>query len=343
MPADTQTAPARSARAVTVAAPRLPYDPGLNEKYGIDQGKWRVLIESVFPSAQSFEGVSLALAYCKARQLDIFKRPVHVVPIWNSKLRKVVESVWPGINELRSTAFRTGEYAGCEPSEFGPLETKTFVGSPDPNKQAVSKTVTYPTWCRITVYRLIAGNRVPFPGPTVYWLSAYGRVKQTELPNDKWETDPSYMLEKCTEAAALRKAFPEALGGWQAVEELRSNVDDGPADIVVEETTAPARPTRDEYVQPTQDGQVHQTEENAGSGEPVTNQLQDTTETFPLLDEDGEELGHYSAADWPKAYNEKGMALLQDPDETRLAKFQEANAKLADQLVDQPAQQGRNV
>jgi hypothetical protein len=48
---------------------------------GIDVGTWKVLTESIFPSAKTPEGVLLAVRYCQARKLDIMRRPVHVVPM----------------------------------------------------------------------------------------------------------------------------------------------------------------------------------------------------------------------------------------------------------------------
>jgi hypothetical protein len=34
-----------------------------------------VLVEAIFPSAQSAESIILALDYCRARNLDIMKKP----------------------------------------------------------------------------------------------------------------------------------------------------------------------------------------------------------------------------------------------------------------------------
>ena len=113
---------------VAVAAPRIPYDARVEKAYGLDRGAWNVICDSVWPSAKTFEGVTLALAYCKARKLDPFKRPIHIVPIWNAKLKKEVETVWPGIGELRTTANRTGDYGGNDPCSFGEDITEVFTG-----------------------------------------------------------------------------------------------------------------------------------------------------------------------------------------------------------------------
>src|SRR6516225_8559708 len=76
--------------------------------------QWRVLCEAIWPSARSAESISLALAYCGARRLDPFKRPVHIVPMWSTLLKREVETVWPGINELLTTAARSQQFAGVD-------------------------------------------------------------------------------------------------------------------------------------------------------------------------------------------------------------------------------------
>src|SRR4051794_4134726 len=113
-----QTAPKESQTTALERAARLPYHPGIKERFGIDAGAWRTLVEAIFPSAKTAEAVLLALDYCKVRNLDPFKRPVHIVPMWsqtaNSGRGGYVETVWPGIWEMRATAFRTKQYAGMD-------------------------------------------------------------------------------------------------------------------------------------------------------------------------------------------------------------------------------------
>lgn len=202
--------------------PRLPYHDAVNERFNVDVGAWKVLVESVFPAARSPDSVVMALSYCKRRNLDIFKRPVHIVPMWDAKKNDYVETVWPGISELRTTAFRTGQYAGCDEAEFGPDKTREFKGTVGRGQYEQSKTisVTFPEWGRTTVWRLVGSVRMAFVGPKVYWLESYGKQGKSELPNDMWAKRPRGQLEKCLEAAALRKAFPEELGNELTADEM---------------------------------------------------------------------------------------------------------------------------
>lgn len=222
--------------------PRLPWHPAIEARFGVTKSEWRVLTDSVFPSAKTPDAVCLAISYCNARKLDIMKKMVHIVPIYDRDKRCEVETVWPSIAETRATAHRTGQYGGADPTSFGEERTETFEGD---GKRA---TVTYPAYCQITVYRIINGVRCAFPGPRVVWKESYGRHKGTALPNKKWETSASYMLEKCAEAAALRKAFPEELGTDLTAEEVEGRIfNTSPGSITIDQEPpkpAQARPQR---------------------------------------------------------------------------------------------------
>jgi len=247
-----------------VEAARLPY-PEAAARMGVESSAWQTLVNATFPTARTAEGVILALNYCRARNLDVFKRPVHIVPI-RTKLKTPdgkeywadLETVWPGINELRTTAHRTGIYAGSDPAEWGPDITSEWElpsgeddGGDHPNappreKKAAAAPVrmlkvVHPEWCQITVYRVVQGLRVAFPGPRVYWLETYATAGKSDRPNEMWKDRARGQLEKCAEAAALRKAFPEELGGEHIVEEAPRMVDVTPAAAATEK-----RPDRSE-------------------------------------------------------------------------------------------------
>jgi phage recombination protein Bet len=226
-----------------IGPPRLKYMPLVEERYNVDRSAWKVLVETIYPSAATSAAVVLALGYCKQRELDPFKRPVHIVPMWSSVQGQMIETVWPGISELRTTAHRTGEYAGCDVAEFGPLITKLFEGKASRGKlrgQARSIEVTFPEWARITVYRIVHGVRCPFVGPKVKWEEAYATWSDTDVPNEMWAERPEGQLEKCAEAAALRRAFPEEIGGDLTAEEMAGRKQDEP--INAQDITPPPAP-----------------------------------------------------------------------------------------------------
>lgn len=221
-------APVSKGQIVHLQPSRLPYDDRIEAVYGIDKAAWRVLVETTFPAAKSVEAILMAMAYCKRRGLDIFKRPIHIVPMYSTVLNKTVETIWPGISELRTTAFRTSNYAGMDAPVFGPMQTKQFEGVIKKRGEAdkqMAATVTFPEWCQITIYRVVHGQRCAFVGPKVYWEEAFARVSfGCNVPNTMWQTRPSGQIEKCAEAGSLRRAFPEEIGNEYAAEEMAGQV-----------------------------------------------------------------------------------------------------------------------
>lgn len=206
-----------------IGGPRLPYHPEMQNRFGIDKSQWIALIDAIFPLATGVESVVMALSYCRARKLDPFKRVVHIVPIWNKNVGRTVDTIWPSIAELRTTAFRTNCYAGKGPSVYGP-EIVVTVGSTE---------VVVPEYVQISVFRFVNGQRLEFHGPRVYWLETYVQAgRDDENPNAMWKKRARGQLEKCAEAAALRVAFPEECGNDYIPEELeRSQVIEAPTTV----------------------------------------------------------------------------------------------------------------
>ncbi len=183
----------------------------------IDLAVWSTLQNSVFPGAKD-ESIILAVDYCKARKLDILKKPCHIVPM-NVTDAKTGNKQWrdvimPGIYEQRITAFRTGQMAGQDDPVFG--EIISFNG------------MDAPEWCRVTVYRFINGERCAF-SHTEYFTEACATTKDGKL-NSVWSKRPRGQLAKCAEAGALRKAFPDELGGVITADEVNEDQINPPED-----------------------------------------------------------------------------------------------------------------
>lgn len=301
-PASSAAKPTATKGEIAKLAPaRLPYLPAIEAEFGITRPMWRALCEAIFPAAMSSEAIVLALSYCKARKLDIFKRVIHIVPIWDSKKGVQVETVWPGIGELRVTASRTGKFSGSDPATFGPDKTTTFKGK---TKKGVAKEakVTYPAWCQVTVH-VLDGNkeRQAMPGPRVIWTETFSHVSHgCPVPNERWARAPYQMIEKCAEAAALRRAFPEAMGGELIVEEVQRYGGDGAKDAT---NSAEGEPKRSDYKpggakaegepdEPAaQDEQVEEVgDENVdpANGQTTEGKVADEAVTFTVCNADGE-------------------------------------------------------
>jgi phage recombination protein Bet len=193
--------------------------PAVAAQRGIVPETWKALRNVVFAGQGSDSTVALVWDYCKARGLDPLKKPVHIVPVYDSSKRAYVDTIWPGISEIRTTAARTGLYAGKDEVVFGEDVTREFQDEDYDTKKKTTLTVTFPKWAQVTVYRLVNGVRVPFVGDKIYWTEAYAS-KKSGSPNAMWQKRPYGQLGKCAEAAALRAAFPEELGSVYSAEEM---------------------------------------------------------------------------------------------------------------------------
>lgn len=220
---------------------------------GIDESTWHALTTSIFPGAEP-QSVLMAYEYCKARKLDPLKKPCHIVPMpirdartGNTEWRDVV---MPGIYELRTTAARTGEYAGSTEPEFGPMV-----------EHEIGKTkIMAPEWCRMTVYRMIGGEPRPFSH--IEYFEEAVATKKDGNPNSMWRKRRRGQLAKCCEAGALRKAFPEEIGGEHAAEEMMGR--DEPRDVT------PTAPSADQSIAAlTADDQAQEPENSPEQSDPT--------------------------------------------------------------------------
>jgi phage recombination protein Bet len=176
----------------------------------IDLATWNALQTSVFPGAND-DSIMMAVSYCQARGLDILKKPVHIVPMYiNGAMRDVI---MPGISEIRTTASRTGAYAGQDAPVLSQIKQMNIGGV----------NVNAPESCTVTVYRMMNGERVAF-SHTEYFTEACATKKDGSL-NKMWTKRPIGQLSKCAEAGALRKAFPEEIGGEITADEVANDKD----------------------------------------------------------------------------------------------------------------------
>lgn len=191
-----------------------------------DQDLIQVLQSSLYPGA-TIGAVQMVLNYCAAAGLDPMQKPVHIVPIWDAKAKQMRDVVMPGIGLYRTQAARSGNYAGVSDAEYGPDVTEKVGGVE----------ITYPTWCKVSVKRLLQNGQVAEFSATERWKENYavkGGADKSIAPNAMWQKRPYAQLAKCAEAQALRKAFPE-FGAQPTADEMEGKeIDMGQAEVVVE-------------------------------------------------------------------------------------------------------------
>lgn len=188
-----------------------------------------VLESSLYPGA-NHQSIKMVLGYCKAAGLDPMRKPVHIVPMWDGKAKRMRDVTMPGIGLYRTDAARTGEHVGTDEPIFGPMVDYDLSGTK----------VTVPEWCKVTVYRLKNGLKCAYTA-TEYWIENYATAgKDTTAPNTMWKKRGRGQLAKCAEAQALRKGFPE-VGNQPTADEMEGKtLDMGPAEVVQPPVAPPA-------------------------------------------------------------------------------------------------------
>lgn len=167
-----------------------------------------VMQSSLYPGA-SPASVKMVLGYCKASGLDPLTKPVHIVPMWDKNTRQMRDVIMPGIDLYRTKAARTGQHAGTDEPQWGPMIEVVLDG----------QAFTVPEWCCVVVYRIVGGDKRAFCA-LEYWIENYATAgKDSSQPNQMWKKRPRGQLAKCAEAQALRKGFPE-VGAAPTAEEM---------------------------------------------------------------------------------------------------------------------------
>lgn len=184
-----------------------------SNKYDIDPAVWSTLKNSLYTGGKD-ESIKMVVEYCKAYKLDPLQKPVHIVPMSvknaETKQYEYRDTIMPGIGLYRIQAARSNKYAGVSEPEYGDTISGTLSGVD----------ISYPEWCKVTVRNIVGDTIVEFTAKE-YWLENYAtQSSKTDAPNSMWQKRPFGQLAKCTEAQALRKAFPEIISQQPTAEEM---------------------------------------------------------------------------------------------------------------------------
>lgn len=148
---------------------------------------------------------------CRRTRLDPFRKQIYAIkrPEWDpvTKTNSWKVTFQTSIDGFRAIAARTGLDDGQSPPQWcGPDAqwSEIWAGNGDPHS------------ARVTVYK--KGRTHGFPGTARY--SAYVQTTKDGSPTKMWKKMGAEQLAKCAEALALRKAFPEELGGVYTHDEM---------------------------------------------------------------------------------------------------------------------------
>lgn len=170
----------------------------------------KTLKNSVYPDA-SDSAILIILEYCRARKLDPFLKPVHIVNL-KDKQGKPRETIWPGIELYRIQASRCGNYAGLSRPIFGPEKIYLYTFK-DKNNIIQKKEVVYPEFVEMSVKKIVQGH-----------IGEYHHIERwienINHNNPIWFGRPYAQLCVRVESQLLRKVWPEAIGGQLSYEEI---------------------------------------------------------------------------------------------------------------------------
>lgn len=153
----------------------------------------------------------LFVSQCNRSGLDPFTGQIYASFRWDNDLKREVMKAQTGIEGLRLIAARTGEYEGTD----GPY----WCGK-DGKLMELWLEDTLPVAAVSKVYR--KGHKVPAAGK-VLWKE-FAQYKKDGTLTQMWAKMPVNQIGKCSEAQALRKAFPQELSGFYIPEEIRSEI-----------------------------------------------------------------------------------------------------------------------
>ena len=152
------------------------------------------LISSTIAPGCTADELKLFAYACQRSGLDPFSRQVYAIKRGN-KL-----TIQTSIDGLRSIAERTGQLDGSETYWCGDdgIWSDVWLGSKPP---AAAKTIIYRKGCSH-----------PF--------TATARFSDFNAGQGLWSKMPSVMIAKCSEAQALRRAFPADMSSLYTVDEM---------------------------------------------------------------------------------------------------------------------------
>lgn len=166
-------------------------------------GQWspeqlEVVRQSVAPGCTD-EELAFFAQVCRHKGLDPFAGEIVAIPRWDSKAGRNVLVIQETVAGLRALAERSGLYNGQDPPAWCGPDARWV--------EVWLDTKTPPAAAKVAVYR--KGWDRPTVGIARY--SSYVQLDKGGGPKGLWKTGPDFMLWKCAEAAALKRAFKHAM------------------------------------------------------------------------------------------------------------------------------------
>jgi phage recombination protein Bet len=157
-----------------------------------------IVRRSVAPGSTDDE-LAFFAQVCRHKGLDPFAGEIVAIQRWDKRAGRNVLVIQETVAGLRALAERSGLYNGQDP----PL----WCGPDGAWREVWLNPKEPPAACKVAVYR--KGWDHPTVGIATY--ASYVQLNRDGKPTGLWDTGPDFMLWKCAEAAALKRAFKHAI------------------------------------------------------------------------------------------------------------------------------------
>jgi phage recombination protein Bet len=165
----------------------------------------RQLMASKRPATD--DELALFIYQCDRTGLDPFADQIYAIFRWDGRAQQEKMRVQVSIHGLRLIADRTRSYAPGRELWCGQDGVWRDVWlEKDPPRAA-----------KVSVFKIVGGQALEFSVPATW--SEYAPYKDGRLQG-LWPKMPALMLAKCSEALALRRAFPNDTSGLYTAEEM---------------------------------------------------------------------------------------------------------------------------
>jgi len=169
---------------------------------------WKQALVAKFPKASVGE-LQLHILTMKRMGLDPLSNHGYLLPFFDRNKGEYAHASVVGIDGWRTVAEQGGGYAGKKSVVFD--EGVTLY-------ECLKAGRPTPLTCKVIVQRVVGGVLVETVAETT-WQSRAQFTKEGDL-KPFWKKDPYGMLEKCTEAKALRAACPRLFSDVLIPEEM---------------------------------------------------------------------------------------------------------------------------
>lgn len=175
-----------------------------------EQEEWRKRIEvwkDTYCKGASDTELAIFVETCKRTGLSPEKRQIYAVPRWDSRSKKEIVTPMTSIDGQRYIAQRSHNYGG----QIGP----EWCGDDGVWKDIwLAKQAPRAARCAVIRKDWIQ------PLWAVAKFDSYCQLTKDGRPASLWAKMPEVMIAKCAEALALRRAFPDELGGLYTDDEM---------------------------------------------------------------------------------------------------------------------------